>query len=297
FGNVCLGAGGGLTLGFWSNKNGKAILCANDPAWRTLLNACNLVNANGTAFDVSTSSNCQMADLSLSNWLTSANATNMAYMLSAQLAAMKLNVAFGSVSGSALVFAGTPPSGCTPAGLSTLGFITINDLMADANAILGQAGGNLTVVPSALRSCEEFLKTALDNANNNQSFLQSKPCDGVGSIASGAGLEPGAGEAGLAEGTDGEALRIFRAAPNPFTKTTRLDYAIGASEFGAIHIAVFDIAGRQVRTLVNEVQSPGRYSVSWDGRGDTGDAMPRGVYFVHGSVGGRTLSTRVLFMP
>src|SRR5439155_3852997 len=122
----------------------------------------------------------------LSNWLNSATATNMAYMLSAQLAAMKLNVAFGSVSGSALVFAGTPPAGCTPAGLSTLGYLTINNLIADANSLLGSAGGNNTVVPSPLRSCEEFLKSALDNANNNLSFVQSTPCDVSGAIAGGA---------------------------------------------------------------------------------------------------------------
>ena len=302
FGNVCLGAGGGLTMGFWSNKNAKAILCADmssPQVWRVLLNACNLKNANGTDFDILLTASCATADQALSNWLTSASATNMAYMLSAQLAAMKLNVLSGGVSSSALVFAGTPPAGCTPAATLTLapGYFTINDLMTDANMLLGSMGGNNTVVPSALRSCEEFLKNALDNANNNLNFVQSKPCNGLGSIASGAGLEPGAGEAGMAAGTDDEALRIFRAAPNPFTNTTRLDYAIGASEVGAIRIAVFDIAGRQVRTLVNGVQSPGRYSLSWDGRGDTGDAMPRGLYFVHGSVGGRTLSTRVLFMP
>ena len=32
FGNLCLGAGGGLTLGFWSNKNGQALFGADDLA-------------------------------------------------------------------------------------------------------------------------------------------------------------------------------------------------------------------------------------------------------------------------
>src|SRR5439155_8434258 len=82
FGNLCLGGGGGLTMGFWSNKNGKAILCASDPAWRTLLNGLNLKNANGSDFDISLTVSCANADMALSNWLNSANATNMAYMLS-----------------------------------------------------------------------------------------------------------------------------------------------------------------------------------------------------------------------
>ena len=52
-----------------------------------------------------------------------------------------------------------------------------------------------------------------------------------------------------------------------------------------------------MRSLVNGFQNPGRYSVDWNGKNDSGDVMSKGIYFVHGSVGGRTLSTRVLFMP
>jgi hypothetical protein len=47
FGNVCLGAGGGLTLGYWSNKNGQATM--NDGGTfapeLALLAALNLPNA------------------------------------------------------------------------------------------------------------------------------------------------------------------------------------------------------------------------------------------------------------
>jgi len=42
---------------------------------------------------------------SVSNWLVRASATNMAYALSAQLAAMQLNVRHNFVNGSALVYA------------------------------------------------------------------------------------------------------------------------------------------------------------------------------------------------
>src|SRR5258706_3578804 len=53
FGNYCFsGPSGGLTLGYWSNKNGQRILAQNGRAWRTLLNGLNLRNANGSNFDV-----------------------------------------------------------------------------------------------------------------------------------------------------------------------------------------------------------------------------------------------------
>ena len=56
FGNYCTSPSGGLTLGFWSNKNGNKLLTGSAtgtgttllPAVVTLLNSCQLVNANGT---------------------------------------------------------------------------------------------------------------------------------------------------------------------------------------------------------------------------------------------------------
>jgi hypothetical protein len=92
FGNLCLGAGGGLTLGFWSNKNGEKLY---DNAVAV---AQNLVDASGNAFDPANHKEFKA-------WILGASATNMAYMLSAQLAAMTQNVSNGNVSASAIVYA------------------------------------------------------------------------------------------------------------------------------------------------------------------------------------------------
>ena len=158
FGNVCLGAGGGHTLGFWSNKNGQALIGSDDLA---LLVSLNLRNANGTSFDPTTKSGYR-------TWLLSANATNMAYMLSAQLSAMELNVLNGLVSGGALVYA---PGTTTANGA---GFATVNAQMSEANAALGADG--YTPSGDSNRSYQEALKNALDNANNNLTFAQGTPC-------------------------------------------------------------------------------------------------------------------------
>jgi hypothetical protein len=178
FGNVCLGAGQALTLGFWSNKNGQSLETAAD---FTFLNGLNLVNANGSPKDFS-GILAQNKD-ALNVWLLGANATNMAYMLSAQLATMELNVTHNSpkygvhtdpnayVYAPALLNPAFPPT----AGLTTLGFIKVSDLMTAANNIL-LPPGNFTVAASTLRSYEEALKTALDKANNNLTFVQSEPC-------------------------------------------------------------------------------------------------------------------------
>jgi hypothetical protein len=290
---LCLGGGGGLTIGFWGNKNGQAILKKNDPAWRNLLNGLNLLSASPVTWPLSTADPFLTVYSKFNAWLQAANATNMAYMLSAQLVGMELNVAFGSVNGSAQVFVGTPPGNCSltypPDGF---GFLTVNQLMADANDLLGSPGGKNTIASSDLRTCEEFVKNGLDRANNNVSFNQAAPCQPAMPAAPVAGPVSLSGEETQTATSTLE--QIFRAAPNPFASSTTLEYT--AVEAGAVHIAVYDIAGRMVRGLVDETRQVGRYSVSWDGRSDRGEALPKGVYFVHGSIAGRSLSTRIVFV-
>jgi hypothetical protein len=159
FGNLCVGAGGGLTLGFWSNKNGQAIYQSNGS--NAMLTALNLRTAPGLNFDP--------ADYrAFRTWILSASATNMAYMLSAQLAAMELNVYNGKVDGTSLIYA----PGATSA--NSLGFASVNDLMNEANISLGANGS--TVSAGAVRTYQEALKNALDRANNNLNFVQGTPC-------------------------------------------------------------------------------------------------------------------------
>lgn len=67
-------------------------------------------------------------------------------------------------------------------------------------------------------------------------------------------------------------------APNPFNPATRIRYDVG--EAGPVTIRVYDVAGRNIRTLVERHESPGEKSVTWDGRSDAGAPMPSGVYFV-----------------
>ena len=169
FGNVCLGPGGGRTIGFWRNKNGKAILNSNEGAWQALLSGLNLVDQSGSDFDPANTTELMM-------FLKRGKATNMSYMLSVQLAAMALNTAFGDVDGTSTIFAGEAPDGCSPIiGLSGLGFISVNDLIADASTELGLDGNTPPGDPE--RTCQEFKKDALDDANNNLSFVQAEPCE------------------------------------------------------------------------------------------------------------------------
>jgi hypothetical protein len=171
FGNVCLGAGGGLTLGFWSNKNGQNL--ENNTDFTFLTGLC-LRNATGGNQDFT--GTLAANKTALNTWLLNASATNMAYMLSAQLAAMELNTRHGFVTGTALVYGGD----CVKAYQLSLqlpgsnGFITVNDLMTAATTELCAHG--LTPSGSPFRAFQECMKTTLDQANNNINFVQGSPC-------------------------------------------------------------------------------------------------------------------------
>jgi hypothetical protein len=83
---------------------------------------------------------------------------------------------------------------------------------------------------------------------------------------------------GIAEGRERAAVgRELSVWPNPFTDNVRISYALAAA--GNVSLQVRDVAGRTVRTLVNGLQKPGAYSVSWDARDSHGKQVPYGVYF------------------
>lgn len=170
FGNVCLGGGKGRTLGFWSNKNGDArIKAIGETFVYSGLQSLNLRDGKGNAADPGNHK-------ALNGFLLGARATNMANMLSAQLAAMWLNVNVGGPDGKvlpgAVMYVGAAPAGCT-VDVTPLGFTTVQALINAANASLGTY--NVTTAAGPARSCQEFLKTTLDEGNNNLNFVQTDP--------------------------------------------------------------------------------------------------------------------------
>ncbi|MEZ5064884.1 MAG: SMP-30/gluconolactonase/LRE family protein [bacterium] len=71
----------------------------------------------------------------------------------------------------------------------------------------------------------------------------------------------------------------LRVSPNPFAGRSSLSYELPRR--GTVSVAVYDVRGRVVRTLVSDrEQSAGRHQVTWDGLGDGGARVPDGVYFV-----------------
>lgn len=76
--------------------------------------------------------------------------------------------------------------------------------------------------------------------------------------------------------------------PNPFNPTTEISYEIPKS--GLVILKAYDVLGREVRTLVNEFQQEGRYSVILNAAG-----LSSGVYFYR-LVSGNYVSTKKMLL-
>jgi len=161
FGNVCLKPGcGGHTIGFWTSCNGQSLITLD---YVKELNKENFYKPNGWTYPPFDNIHITTARTQIKNYLLSANAVDMRWMLSAQLIATKLNVLKGFLCRSTIVYVG--PSTNVPSG-----FISIGGIIENADVAL-------SLPHPAYRSLQEFWKNVLDNLNNNNfKFVSPKPC-------------------------------------------------------------------------------------------------------------------------
>ena len=65
--------------------------------------------------------------------------------------------------------------------------------------------------------------------------------------------------------------------PNPFNLTTNITFSMTAP--AKISLKIYDILGRPVATLINNILPADDYTVSWDGTYSTGARAASGIYF------------------
>ena len=64
--------------------------------------------------------------------------------------------------------------------------------------------------------------------------------------------------------------------PNPFNPTTKIKYDLPQDNI--VTITIYDITGRNVRTLVNTKQTAGCHSLQWDAKNNIGSKAAAGMY-------------------
>ena len=89
-------------------------------------------------------------------------------------------------------------------------------------------------------------------------------------------------------------LTLHQNAPNPFNPLTTIRYDLPAN--ARVRLSIIDVAGRRVRTLVDEQQTAGSRSAIWNGRDDAGRAVASGVYFYVLDAGKERLTRKLVLL-
>jgi len=61
-------------------------------------------------------------------------------------------------------------------------------------------------------------------------------------------------------------------------------------------LIIYNTLGQRVKTLVDEVQSPGIYKIEWDGSGDNGAKVASGIYFYRLQRGDEANTKKMIFL-
>lgn len=88
--------------------------------------------------------------------------------------------------------------------------------------------------------------------------------------------------------TFAQSFELYQNYPNPFNPTTKINYELRIAN--SVKLTLYDIAGREVVTLVKENQSPGTYTVTFNAAN-----LPSGLYF-YTLISGKMSSTRKMIL-
>jgi hypothetical protein len=87
--------------------------------------------------------------------------------------------------------------------------------------------------------------------------------------------------------------------PNPFNPATKIQFTIVNRQLTSVK--VYDVLGREVATLVNEVKEPGTYTVEFSAKGGSASggnasSLASGVYFYRLSAGNYVATHKMILM-
>jgi hypothetical protein len=80
--------------------------------------------------------------------------------------------------------------------------------------------------------------------------------------------------------------------PNPMGREVYFNFGVNGAS--SVVLKIFDISGRLVRTLNQDVKTSGTYRLTWDGNSEKAVPCPSGVYFYEWITGGRTAKGKIV---
>jgi hypothetical protein len=91
-----------------------------------------------------------------------------------------------------------------------------------------------------------------------------------------------------------ENFTLLQNYPNPFNPETLIRYRLSSPQ--QVRLEVYNLQGRLIATLINQMQTPGEHSVRWNARETAGELAPSGIYLYRLRVGTKHIATRKMIL-
>ncbi len=92
----------------------------------------------------------------------------------------------------------------------------------------------------------------------------------------------------------GASTKLYDPAPNPASGSVDVTYALAFP--GRVSLAIYNIAGQKIRTLLDQEQGSGRYALSWNRKDNLGNRVADGVYFCRLQAGGEVFTKKLTLL-
>jgi len=89
-------------------------------------------------------------------------------------------------------------------------------------------------------------------------------------------------------------IQLYQNYPNPFNPETTIKFDI--KNTNNVSLIVYNLLGQKVKILTNEQLSSGSYTVKWDGKSDSGELVPSGMYILQMISNGNQLSKKMVML-
>jgi hypothetical protein len=168
-------------------------------------------------------------------------------------------------------------AGCVPENGPCFSWRRLNDRVLSVS----QNGGMRFLDGSAPDDCDLYYRIGAIDREGNESFSSAYRFHYTSLPKSG--------------------LRVEQNVPNPFNPLTKLTYTVGepsgaGTDRVRISVQIFDTGGKLVRTIRNELLSPGKYMDLWDGKDSRKQTVPSGIYYCRISGNGSCETIRMILL-
>jgi hypothetical protein len=98
----------------------------------------------------------------------------------------------------------------------------------------------------------------------------------------------------ISDETKPSASMLIQNFPNPFNPGTVLKYTLPKDVY--VRLAIYNVLGQKVKTLVDEYKSVGTYTITWDGTNEYGHVVSSGIYFYRLVAGENMVTKKMILM-